>query len=99
MTSSNSNPNDVFWLARYAHNQTAPLFAQAKTIEPSLTVAIQMDFYDEEAVQDSHINIYSHWSRDGMFQYSVWLKTKADVDWFVAKLAADVAKLEAVVPA
>ena len=101
MTSIQNNPNDMFWLARYAHNQLAPLFAQAKAIEPTIEVSIEMTFADEESKfsKDSHIGVNSHWARDGMFQHSTWMRTQADVDFFAAKLAADVAKLAAQVPA
>ena len=36
--------HDVFWLARYAHNTLAPLFAEVKAIEPSLRFSIELAF-------------------------------------------------------
>ncbi|HEY8700081.1 MAG TPA: hypothetical protein VIM08_03800 [Arthrobacter sp.] len=96
---SRQNPNDIFWLARYAHNQTASLFEQAKAVEPSTDFRINIEFCDVATVyKGNHIGINSHWNRKEplMFQQSTWLYTKADVDRFAAKLAADVFKLEAV---
>lgn len=95
MTTSQDNPNDTFWLARYAHNQLAPLIAQAKAAEPSLTLIIQLTFADTESVYEGNsINVYSHWDREGMFQYVTWLRTTAEVDKLAAKVADDVANLK-----
>jgi hypothetical protein len=95
MTSTKNSSHDIFWLARYAHNKTAPLIEQAKAIEPSIMFSIHITFADEGTVYDgNNIGIYSHWDRDGMFQYSTWLRTKADVDRFVAKVEGDVANLQ-----
>ena len=100
MTSSKNNPNDMFWLARYAHNTLAPIFAEAKAIEPTLTYSIQLTFADVESVHNGdHLGVYAHWDRDGMFQYSPWLRTKGEVDFFADKVQADVAELAAQVPA
>lgn len=101
MTTSNANPNDTFWLARYAHNQLAPLFGRAKAIEPSLQFIIEITFADEDSrfSTDNHIDVTSHWGRDGMFQMSPWMRTKADVDRFAAKVTKDVANLSALVTA
>ena len=76
------NPNDVFWLARYAHNTLAPLFAEVKAIEPSLQFHIEMCFADSDSKyqQNSHINVFAHWSRAGMLQQDYGLKTKQDID-------------------
>ena len=99
MTTPKNNPNDTFWLARYAHTQLAPLFEQAKTIEPSLMFAIQLTFADaESAYHGDHVSVYAHWDRKGMFQYSMWHRTKEDVDQFAAKVAADVANLKPLEP-
>lgn len=100
MTSTQHNPNDTFWLARYAYNQLAPLFTRAKDVEPTLIFAIEVTFADETTAHGgNHISVSSHWERDGMFQLSTWLRDRADVDRFVAKVAADVAALTAQVPA
>lgn len=101
MTTPQNNPNDTFWLARYAHNQLAPLFAQVKAIEPSLQFHVELTFADEDSKfsKDSHISVTSHWDREGMFQNSSWLRNKTDVDRFVIKVEADVAKLAASVTA
>lgn len=89
------NPNDIFWLARYAHNQTAPLFAQAKAIEPSIHTSIQISFASEEVPggRESSINVYAHWGRDGMFLYAACLKDKAAVDGLLGSLEEKVAAL------
>lgn len=95
VTTSNNNPNDIFWLARYAHNKTAPLFAKAKAIEPTVCSAIEM-FFAEPGAQyhgDNAIEVKAWWNRDGMFQMSNRLKSQADVDRFAAKLEGDVAVL------
>jgi hypothetical protein len=88
--------HDVFWLARYAHNQLAPLFAQAEAIEPTLHFTIGLIFADKDLAvyEGNHISVNSHWDRDGMFQWSPWLRTKDDVDRFAAKVTDDVAKLQ-----
>jgi hypothetical protein len=101
MVPTQSNPNDTFWLARYTHNQLAPHFAAAKAIEPSLSFHIEITFADEDSKfgNENYLSVASHWNRDGMFQHSSWLRTKADVDQFAAKVAADVANLKATVPA
>jgi hypothetical protein len=95
MTSLQNNPSDTFWLARYAHNQLEPLFTQAKTIEPSLMFMISLTFADAGSAYDrNHVSVYAHWDRDGMFQYSTFLRTTADVDRLATKVKADVANLE-----
>jgi len=96
MTSTKNSSHDIFWLARYAHNTLAPVFAQAKTVEPSLQFQIKITFADEDSKfsKENHITVASHWGRDGMFQLSSWLRTKADVDRFAAKSAGDVANLQ-----
>jgi len=89
--------HDVFWLARYAHNQLAPLFEQAKLVEPTTSFNIIMNFGDVEAYsyRENSLEVYSHWGRDGMFQMTTRLKNKAALDLFIAKLRKDVEKLQA----
>lgn len=95
MTTPKDNAHDTFWLGRYAHNKLAPLFAQAKTIEPSLMFMISLTFADEEsAYNGNHVSVYAHWDRDGMFQYSSFLRTAADVDRLATKIREDVANLK-----
>lgn len=98
MTSNQSSAHYIFWLARYAHNTLAPILNQAKVIEPSIQFQIDMTFADAESVHSwaPHISVSSHWSRDGMFQMSSWLESKADIDRFAAKVAGDVAILQPV---
>lgn len=100
MTSPQSNANDIFWLARYAHNQATPLFEQAKAIDPSIHWAIRLNFDDASSVyKGHHLDITAHWKRDGMFQHALCVRDKAGVDQFVEKLAADVAALSPLVTA
>ena len=96
MTTPKDNAHDTFWLGRYAHNKLAPLFTQAKAIEPSIQFIIELTFADKESMysKENHINVASHWSRDGMFQMSSWLRDKDDVDRFAAKVKDDVANLK-----
>jgi len=76
------NPNDVFWLARYAHNTLAPLFAEAKAIEPSIQFHLELAFADTDSKfqKDNHVNVVSHWGRDGMFLQTWHHRTKHDID-------------------
>lgn len=98
---SKQNPNDAFWLVRYAYTQTAPLFDQVKAIEPSLHTAFTVAFSDLDSkyFDANAVEVSAYWSRDGMFQMSPRLYKKADVDRFVAKLAADVTALSPMVSA
>lgn len=101
MTTSNANPNDTFWLARYAFNKLAPLFTRAKAAEPTLSFHIEINFADEDSKfgSENYLNISAHWDRDGMFQHSDWLRSQAEVDLFTAKVTVAVAELETLVQA
>lgn len=93
--STKPTQHDIFWLSRYAHNKLAPLFAQAKAIEPTVFFSIEMTFSEAPATWDSsHISVMSHWKRKGMFQHSYCLKTQADVDRLAEQLRGDVADLK-----
>jgi hypothetical protein len=95
MTSPKHNPNDTFWLARYAHNTLAPIFAKAKAIEPTLSIHVELNFSDEDSRfgYSNSLSVNAHWSRKGLFQMSPQMRTQADVDRFAEKVAADVAAL------
>ena len=58
MTTHNDNPNDVFWLARYAHNTLAPVIealpGQTDTVNAYLYLGIS------EHPQYGCLNIYVH---------------------------------------
>ena len=97
MTISQNNPNAVLALAQYAYTRVAPLFAQAKTIDPSIHFEISMVFADQESWihHECHVKVWAHWSGPGMFQHSDWLQTMEDVDAYAAALADDVAALQA----
>jgi hypothetical protein len=97
MTLSQNNPDAIIALAQYAYTRVAPLFAQAKVIDPSIQFKLELNFADKDSVifKDNHLHILSHWSRDGMFQYSRFLRTMEDVDAYAAHLAEDVATIQA----
>jgi len=94
---STSNPNTILALAQYAYTRVAPLFAQAKTVDPSIQFRLELNFADEASIiyKDNHLHVSSHWSRDGMFQWSRSLRTMEDVDAYAAALADDVATIQA----
>lgn len=96
--SQSTKPNAVLALAQYAYTRVEPLFAQAKTIEPSVQFSIELVFADDDSAyaNESHVRIYSHWKRTRMFQWSDWLQSMEDVDRYAAKLADDVANLQPV---
>jgi hypothetical protein len=84
--------HDVFWLARYAHNKMAPLFAELKTLEPSTQFNIDMSFADATSVyqKDNHVTVDAHWGRTGMFLQSGHMLTKADIDKLAEQVRAKV---------
>jgi hypothetical protein len=96
-TTHDTKPNAVLALAQYAYTRVAPLFAQAKTIDPSIQFKLELNFADEASIiyKDDHLHVSSHWSRDGMFQWSRSLRTMEDVDAYAAQLADDVATIQA----
>lgn len=85
---SNLTANEVFRLARYAYNTLAPLFAEVKTIEPSLQFSIDLTFADQDSrfQKDNHIQIDAHWNRGGMFLSSGHLHTQQDVDTLAVRI-------------
>jgi hypothetical protein len=100
-STQSTKPNAVLALAQYAYTRVEPLFAQAKAVEPSIQFEISMIFADENSAhsEESHLRVYSHWTRRGMFQHSDWLQSMDDVDLFTSKLADDVANITAEVTA
>lgn len=93
----NSNANDLFWLARYAHNTLAPLFNEAKAIVPTIQFHIELNFADADSAHNKYnsLNVASHWSRSDMFVHSICNQTKADIDQLAERVRADVDKLKA----
>lgn len=87
---THQNPNDTFFLARYAHNVLAPLFETARQYEPSLRYQFHLNFDIARSYSDagSYLDILVHWDRDGMFLTAYNRTTEADVD----KVAAEVQK-------
>jgi len=94
-TTHDTKPNAVLALAQYAYTRVEPLFAQAKAVEPSIQFDIDLVFADERSVyhKEAHLQVSSHWNRDGMFQMSSHLQSMADVDLFASNLTDDVANL------
>lgn len=89
------NDNEVFWLARYAHNTLAPLFKEAQAIEPSIKYTIEMHFYNPEVRFTGSIGVYAHWDRPGMFLHTLSQKSKADIDTVARSLREKLADLKA----
>ena len=98
---SHQNPNDTFWLARYAHNTLAPLIEAARQYEPEIHYSIQVTFDVEQTYRaaGSYLAIHAHWTRPLMLLHESNLTTKADVDKAAAKVQtfidAEQAALEA----
>lgn len=88
--------HDVFWLVRYAHNKLAPLFAEAKAIEPSIQVTLELQFANPDSVHQkvNSVAVASHWDRAGMFQHTYGLTDAAAIDRLAEKVRADVDKLK-----
>lgn len=97
MTRTQLTDHEVFWLARYAHNRLAPLFAELKTIEPSIYTSIEMRFPDKDSVYASlnGVQVSVHWAREPMFLQSAPLVSTADIDELAAEVRADIEKLRA----
>lgn len=75
--------HEVFWLARYAHNTLAPLFAEVKTLEPSIRFSIEMVFANpDRSHTEGSIEVRGHWDRRDpvMFLQRGHLSAKADID-------------------
>ena len=89
---SHTNPNDTFWLARYAHNTLAPLIEAAKQYEPSISLHIELTFDIERSYRaaGSFLTVRAHWDRKQplMLLRTSDLTTKEGVD----KVAAEVQK-------
>jgi len=75
--------HEVFWLARYAHNQLAPLFAEVKALDSSIRFSIEMVFANpDRPYTEGHLEVRGHWARNKpvMFLQKGHLFTKADID-------------------
>lgn len=87
--------HEVFWLARYAHNTLAPLFAEVKAIEPSIRFSIEMAFQNPDRPHTrGSINVYGHWDRESMFLYQTQLGTKAAIDKLALQIKDKIDKLK-----
>ena len=86
---------DLFWLAHYTFNSINPLVEEAKAIEPTIHLGLDVTFGHPEAwhTKEPKVTASIHWSRDGMLAWSPQLKTKADVDKFTETVRAKVDKL------
>lgn len=78
----NIDQHEVFWLARYAHNTLAPLYAEAQEFEPSLSFGIDLGFNHADAAfhRENNICAYAHWKREGMLHFTSGITDKAGVD-------------------
>lgn len=76
------NPNDTFWLARYARNTLEPLIKVARTHEPSIHYNLTLGFDIERTyrLEGSALDIHVHWDRNGMLVHQNWITTKDGVD-------------------
>lgn len=88
---------DLFFLAHYAYNTLNPLVDEAKAIEPSVQLGLDVTFGHEQAAYTKQHKITAevHWSRDGMLGRSWVMKCKADVDMFADNLRDKIDKLKA----
>jgi len=88
---STPTDHDIFWLARYAHNKLAPLFAEVKTLEPQIRFSIEMVFANpDRPYTEGFVTVYGHWTRKEplMFLSASRQHSKADID-LVAELVRD----------
>ena len=92
----NLTNHELFWLASYAHNTLAPLYAELKTIEPSIQNAVKIEFADAESCyfKNNFISVDCHWGRDGMFLQESHLTTKADIDKLASKVKDKITALK-----
>jgi hypothetical protein len=92
-----SAAQDLFWLAHYTFNSINPLVEEAKAVEPTIQLGIDVTFGHPEAwhTKEPKVTVAVHWSRDGMLAWSPQLKTKADVDQFTLRLRNKVIDLKA----
>ena len=86
---------DLFWLAHYTYNTLNPLVEEAKAIEPSTQLGIDIVFGNEDSVFTKTHRIVAdiHWSLDGMVGRSYQLHNKTDVDAFAETLRGKIDKL------
>ena len=75
------NPNDIFWLARYAHRVITPL-AEAR----DGYLIVHLNFTDKHPGIDIWLH-HNDLSKSGVLAYKTAVKTKAQVDEFAATLA------------
>lgn len=91
------NVHDLFWLAHYAHRTFAPIFADAKKIEPSLQYSIEVSVADKDSIyyKQNHVSVSAHWSREGMLVQAGHLESTDDVDRVAAYIRYDIDQLKA----
>lgn len=89
-------PQEVFWLARYAHNKLSPVFDRVREKEPSAREGIDMGFDQPGFGQGfMHVTVKCHWARAGMFSHDICLTTSDEVDRLAMDLDLRATKLEA----
>jgi hypothetical protein len=74
------NPNDIFWLARYAHNEVTPL------IKADVRLIIHLNFRGDHNLDGIDIWVMPPDERGRTIQYKTGVKTKEQADQFVATL-------------
>jgi hypothetical protein len=85
MTSPKNNPNDTFWLARYAHNTLTPVIEAL----PGQTDKVYAYLYLGLSAHPHHggLSIYVHqMGLEGMVDSNTYLATKESVDAMAERL-------------
>lgn len=88
------NPNDVFWVARYFHQKSAPIIAEAQKHRPTLHIQIDLDFGGLEGVTRREnwagISYYTHEEDpSGLRSSQTRIRTKEDADNAIKRLSSD----------
>lgn len=85
MTSPQHNPNDVFWLARYAHNTLNPVIANLPGQDDKRFAYLYLGITEHKF--HGGLNIYVHGNElDGMIDSQIFRVTKETIDDMAARL-------------
>jgi hypothetical protein len=92
-----SAAHDLFFLAHYAYNILNPLVDEAKAIEPSTVLYLDLGFGDKTSVHHKvhRLSVNIHWGRGDMLAMSPSMANKTDVDLFADALRGKIDKLAA----
>lgn len=95
-SNNNLSAHEIFWLAHYAYNTLNPLLNEARKIEPSIGLRIEIDTAAKARGrnQNSSLSIVCHWDRERMFLFEHTLTSKEDIDAVAEQVRAETAKLE-----